>query len=91
VSAVAAIKPRYRVPEAYAEASVSLSEFSTEDIRAYLAHVDGEGGTHATADGELVISSDDVSRINTLALCGQQQHARELLFEIVGRHIGRAL
>lgn len=81
---------RYRTPSVSEYVDVSLDQFDTEEIREYLAHVDE--GTATGRHGEsLTIGVADLGRVETLALCGQRDAAREFVLEIVARHIGRKL
>lgn len=85
----ATTKPRYRVPSVNVDVDVMLDEFDIDDIRNYLANVDGRG--QATGPGAVLIDGEDVGRIATIALCGQKEAARELVLQIVGDAIGRPL
>ena len=92
-------KPRYRVPTCAVYHDVSLDEFDVQDIRKYLAHIDCTAGDATEYEDPadrpkpagLNISGSDMDRIATLALCGQRDAARELVLQIVGDAIGRAL
>lgn len=92
----------YRVPRVHPEPveieAVSLDAFDLEDIREYLHRQDNHvpdavpkyehGGRAITS---LVITADELCRIETLALCGQVQHAREEALRLISDHIGRPL
>jgi hypothetical protein len=87
---------RYRVPRVCEEVEVSLDSFDIDDIRDYLKHHDGSAKTVGNpstyaSHGSLTLEAGDLGRIDTLALCGQQEAAREYLVEIVSRHLGRRL
>lgn len=91
---------KYRVPEVEPEVqAVTLRDFDIADIREYLHRVDTksldgpEGNNQEQCDGlgELTLSVSDLSRILTLALCGQSEHARAELLQIVSDHLGRPL
>lgn len=87
-------KPPYRVPQVYPECEpVSLDQFSTQEIREYLRHrhQDEGGDPSLRTNDAMVIEADEISRIETLALCGQAEHARAELLRIVSDHIGREL
>jgi hypothetical protein len=96
-----AIKARYRVPSYTPECqTVYLSDFDISEIREYLknhANKRGEspedfsGEPEGGSDCDLVIPSEDLGRIETLAMCGQIEYAREEVLRIVSDHIGRAL
>lgn len=89
----ATTKPRYYTPTHTEHVTVSLSDFTLEEIREYLTHK-GESepsGGGMGEDGPLTISEDDVNRIATLSLCGQKEAARDWLIELVERRIGRSL
>lgn len=81
---------RYRTPSVSEYVDVSLDQFDIDEIREYIAHVDGEAGTGPSGES-LTIGVADLGRIETLALCGQRDAAREAVLEIVSRHIGRKL
>jgi hypothetical protein len=81
---------RYRTPSVSEYVDVSLDQFDIDDIREYVAHVDAKAGTGPSGDS-LTISREDLGRVETLALCGQTDAARETVLEIVSRHIGRKL
>lgn len=89
-------KPRYRTPTHTESVTVSLNDFSDEQIAEYLQHqgyaVSGfpsNGGP--IASGHLLIESADLDRLWTLGLCGQEAAAREWLVDLVSQHIGRDL
>lgn len=92
-------KAHYRVPTASVYSDVRLDEFDASDIRAYLAHIDGDAAQKLEyedpADGPqmpgVYIREEELGRIATLSLCGQRDAARELVLRIVGDKIGRAL
>ena len=72
--------------------TVSLDDFSIEEIREYLENEgEGDGPDPLGQGGRLVISEDDMDRISTLAVCGQNDPAVSFLLEIVSKHIGRPL
>lgn len=81
---------RYRVPSISEYVDVSLDQFDVDEIREYLAHVDGQAGAGPTGEA-LTICRSDLAHIETLALCGQKQAARDEVLQIVSRHIGRQL
>lgn len=91
-------KPRYRTPRASCYVNVSLDEFDNSDLVAYLKNegyqVNGkseaQGCESAKVDG-MYISPDDLSHIDTLAVCGQLEQARKMALDIVGEAIGRPL
>lgn len=86
-------KKRYRRPTVYREVEVSISEFSTDELRAELAHrrhQEIDGATHdGCEDEDEVLTPETVNRLRTLILCGQRDAAlRELCSELepwVGR------
>ena len=88
-------KHRYHVPTVTPEA-VSLSDFEMDDILEYV-HQKADKQVHkyleATklATGCIVISAADTAHIETLALCGQREHAREELLRIASEQIGRPI
>lgn len=90
-------KPPYVTPTVRESVTVYLSDFSDEDIAEYMRHqgytVNGLDGRpdHTGADGALFLSEEELNRLWTLALCGQQQAARDWLCDRVGEHIGRPL
>lgn len=92
-------KPRYRTPSFSVEVDVFLDQFGFDQIVAYLRHhgyqVAGEGVgligvDEVTADG-LLITPKDLSHIETLAVCGQKQPARDLALGIISDALGRVL
>lgn len=83
----ASTKSRYRVPTHTEYVTVSLDEFSDEEIVAYMS----ERGLETALDGQFVLSEDELGRLETLVLCGQKESARAWLLDIVGKHIGRSL
>jgi hypothetical protein len=103
MSTTATYKRTYRAPTVEPEVeAVSLSQFDIEDIREYLHRYDtgtlrGPAGDprESTASTEaaraLVVQPTDLDRIETLALCGQLEHARAEVLRIVSDHIGRPL
>jgi len=89
----------YRAPSIKPHAhvdSVSLDDFSTEEIREHLRHKgdlvagtnddDAEDGNTA---GGLFIHPADLNCIATLLLCGQRESARETLCSLASKVIGR--
>lgn len=100
VKQVQNVRP-YRVPRITPEPieleAVTLDDFDLEDIREYLHRQDNhvpdsapsydQGRTNASC----VITPEELCRIETLALCGQTDHARAELLRIVSDHIGRPL
>lgn len=94
---------RYRVPTVYQDVKVRLDDFDDEDIVEYLRYrgyavggssmppMDDEAGGPVPGEGPLVLESDDLSRIAMLAYCGQREHARDFLCDIVSQWIGRRL
>ena len=88
-------KPRYRVPTVSNYHDVRLDEFDISDIREYLQHM-GESASGADPTswddiGGVLIETAEVQRIETLALCGQKEAAREWLLEIFSKAIGRPI
>ena len=89
--------PRYRVPRItkYSETEVSLDDFDLDDIREYLRRQGGGSSSSPSSggadDSDLCIEKSELDRIETLLLCGQRDSAREWVFEIVSKHIGRDL
>ena len=93
---------RYSVPCVYPEVEVSrvtLRDFDINEIREYLDRYDSNT-LNAPADerpsttpyqGSLTIHVDDVNRIETLALCGQTEQARQYALRLISDHIGRPL
>lgn len=91
----------YRVPSVCPEPvrveSVSLDDFDIEEIREYLYRQDNHVPDsaplydHGRNNTNLVITSAEICRIETLALCGQAEHARAEIIRIVSDHIGRPL
>lgn len=91
----------YRVPRITPEPveleAVTLDDFDLEAIREYLHRQDNhvpdsvpaydQGRTNASC----VITPEELCRIETLALCGQLEHARAEALRIVSDHIGRPL
>lgn len=91
-------KTRFRAPTVERYVDVSLDDFSDEEITEYLRHrgysVDGKpDDAVASADGiqPLTLSVAELNGMNTLALCGQQESARDWLIELVSKHISRQL
>lgn len=89
----AATKRRYYCAPTV-DASVSLDEFDDDDIIEYCRHNNLKIGASPSqqdyGDGAH-IAATDLARIDTLAICGQRQEARDYLCQIVGTQIGRAL
>lgn len=92
-------KSRYRVPSVSVDADVSLDEFGDSEIAKYLRHrgyevagagEDGGGTSDCSSEG-LYLSPSDLNRIETLALCGQKEPARQLALAIISEAIGREL
>jgi hypothetical protein len=90
--------PRYRVPCIQPEVEeVSLADFDIEEIREYLHRKDHgkldkpAGAASSGFSDPLLIESDDLDRIATLALCGQKQHAQQHVLSLVSEHLGRDL
>lgn len=85
--------PHYRTPVVYAEAEVSLDEFDTDDIINYLKHnghsFDGSSSPSEPTGNGLVINQESLNRIETLVLCGQKQHAHQLIFTLISEAISR--
>ena len=87
----------YRVPRITHECDpVSLSEFSVSEIRDYLRHMEKNGAIvgpdgECSEDGALIFEEEFLDRIETLALCGQAEHARSEVLRLVGDYIGRSL
>lgn len=75
-------KRRYRVPTQTHSVEVSLDEFSDDEIREYMKQ---KGGV------AIEFAPGDLAHIETLALCGQRDAARELALNIVSELIGRPL
>jgi hypothetical protein len=97
-----ASRPTYRVPYTYAEARVSLDDFSIEDMVEYIQNRGDDSDIERMlsakishpAGGEpvgLFIHQADLNTAETLILCGQRDEARSMIFEIVSKHIGRRL
>jgi hypothetical protein len=93
---VTEVQRRYRVPTVSRYVDISLSDFDLDEIREYLRRMDRgemdkpEGSISPAGFGEpLLIESDDLDRIATLALCGQKQHAQQYVLGLVSEHIGR--
>lgn len=85
-------KKRIRIPSVSVDAEVSLDEFSTDEIRKYLQDIGEEDGSGGGGDGKgCYLTSEDLNRIETLALCGQTEHAKALALQVVGDVIGRVL
>lgn len=95
-------KTRFRAPTVERYVDVSLDDFLDEQIIEYLRHrgysVDGKPDDAevlevASADGiqPLTLSVAELNGMNTLALCGQQESARDWLIELVSKHISRQL
>ena len=87
-------KPPYRSPRVYPDvAAVSLDDFNIEEIKEYLKQKSTKdmGSQMACTPDDLVFDSEDLSRIETLALCGQIEHARSEVLKLVSDHIGRQL
>lgn len=93
---------RYRVPSIQPEVevcAVTLRDFDIDEIREYLDRHDSntldapaeERPTTSPYQGSLVIQVDDLNRIETLALCGQTEHARQHALRLISDHIGRPL
>ncbi len=64
---------------------------SRDEIEGYLAHLDGKVREAKRAERHLLIDEDDINHIATLVLCEQKQAACDLVLQIIGEHIGRAL
>lgn len=94
-----ATKPRYRTPSASVYCDISLDEFTEKQIIGYLRHlghtVDGAGEdasiSQPNPSDACIVSSLDLDRISTLALCGQAEPARKLALAIISEAIGREL
>lgn len=88
-------KQRYRPPSIEPEVEpVRLDAFALDDIREYLRHCGEEVSADCanTGDGDgLFIAQCDLDRAETLAICGQIQHARDYILDMVSRRIGRRL
>ena len=86
-------KKRVRIPSVSVDAVVSLDEFSTDEIQKYLQDIAEEGAASGGGDGSdgCYLTPEDLNRIETLALCGQAEHAKALALQIVGDAIGRVL
>lgn len=90
-------KPPYYAPTVRETFTVSLEDFSDEDIGEYMRHQGytvlglAEKPGHTGPDESLTLSEEELNRLWTLALCGQQQAACDWLCERVGEHIGRSL
>jgi len=93
---------RYRTPEISRYVEVSLDDFGDDEIAEYLRHrgyavagsgkpAEDEAGGPVPGEGPVLIDEDDLSRIDTLAVCGQLDSARDHVLTIVERHIGRSL
>jgi len=78
---------RKRAPTVSVDVDVSLDEFGIDEIREWLKS-QGED----VDDGEgLYIGTDDLNRIETLAVCGQQDEARKFALSIISKAIQRPL
>jgi hypothetical protein len=97
-------KASYRVPSITPEPveleSISLDDFNLDDIREYLARQDGDIPDDAPrhdrlcntlGNTSLLISAADINRIETLAICGQTEHARQHALDLISAHIARPL
>ena len=73
----------------YISVHIDLDEFSDEEIAKHLRE-SGYTVTKHTSD-DCLIGEADLNHIETLALCGQQEAAREIALRIVGEAIGRPL
>lgn len=88
------MKTKHYFPPTVTPDEVSLSDFAMSDILEYVKHkkaVAIEDGETPRADGSIVIPAEDAAHIETLALCGQREYAREELLRIVSEQIGRPL
>lgn len=87
----------YRVPTRIVDACVSLDEFDDNEIADYLRqrgfHVSAASRAphHQDSDPENVLDPDDLSHIETLALCGQIAQAKAEALALIGNAIGRTL
>ena len=99
----AASAPRYYTPSHTESVSISLSEFTVDEMLEYIANKgtpqekarigadpadSSEGG--CSTDG-LYIGSADLQRMETLSLCGQGDVARAMALALIGEKIGRVL
>lgn len=74
----------------YVSVHIDLDEFSDEEVAKHLREC-GYTVTKIAGDSACVIDEDRLMHISTLALCGQQEAAREIALRIVGEAIGRPL
>lgn len=74
----------------YIRIHVDFDEFEDEDLAEHLREC-GYTVTKIAGDSACVIDEDRLMHISTLALCGQQEAAREIALRIVGEAIGRPL
>ena len=93
-------KQPYRVPEVDVDATVSLDQFSTDDIRAYLAQIDGVKRADQAAQVEyqdpndvprpqgLRIRDAGLDCITFLSMCGHREAARELALALSAKKSG---
>lgn len=89
---MADIRQRYSVPTREAYAEVSLSEFTTDEIRAYLAYVDKKPGyENPNMDDSLTFDANEMSHIGTLLLCGQHDAAKEIILNKFSNALGRPI
>lgn len=78
---------KYYPPTRTEYVTIGLDSFSDEDISEYM---DQRGITRPEGKG-LFIESDDLNRIETLALCGHTSQARTEALELISNKIGRPL
>ena len=75
--------------------SVDLDEFDDDEIAEYLRgkgyYVDQWSGASSSDDDGLIISPGALSRLDTLLMCGQREHAVRELLDLVGEALGRPL
>ena len=80
-------KKRYYTPTARVSISVSLDEFSIDDIEEYLSQ-QGHIGSAKNQHGGLYVDQQTLDQIFTLDLCGQNTPARDMAPRLI--EIGRA-
>lgn len=86
-------------PAAVVLETVTLDDFDLDDIREYLSRQDNGTPDEApraemgnpSKNTSLVIFPADLDRIETLAICGQTEHARQHAIDLISAHIARPL
>lgn len=85
-------KNAYRTPVRYANASVSLDEFTDEELRAEMDYRRRNAINHTGADEDVTYLPEDlISRLSTLRLCGQRESALRELCDYLEPIVGRLL